>query len=342
MTLTELPTPCAIVDLDRLERNCDRMRARARREGRRLRPHVKTHKSPEIARRQLGGVGPITVSTLAEAAAFKAAGFDDITWAFPLPHTRVDEALALDLHLLVDQLETVERLRGSRARVFIKVDCGYGRAGLRPQDPALPILADAVLGAGLDLQGVLTHAGHAYACRGGVGLTELAETEARSLAEASRRLGGVRERSVGSTPTCSVDADRHGATELRPGNYVFFDRSQVAIGSCTDDDCALEVLASVIGVYPDRVLLDAGGLALSKDAGPGDHHGVIRDLEGQARGVLRSLSQEHGTATATGLRVGQRVRVQVNHSCMVAAAHGVLHGHRAGRIEERFSPATGW
>ncbi|MCP4807170.1 MAG: DSD1 family PLP-dependent enzyme [Proteobacteria bacterium] len=343
MTLDQLSTPAAVVDLDRVERNCHVMRDRAHREGRRLRPHVKTHKVPALARLQLGGDGPITVSTLAEAKAFRAAGFDDITWAFPLPHTRAREALELDVQLVVDHLATVELLRGSGARVFLKVDCGYGRAGLVPEDPALVALAEAVVDAGLELRGVLTHAGHSYDLRDGEGLVELAEVEARALTRAANALGGCAERSAGSTPTCSVDADRGDVTELRPGNYVFYDRTQVAIGSCTEADCALEVLASVIAVYSDRAIVDAGGLALSKDAGPGDHYGALHDLDGQPLGcVLRSLSQEHGVVSGAGLRVGQRVRVQVNHSCMVAAAHDVLHGHRAGRLEDRFTPARGW
>ena len=340
MTLSGLATPAAVVDLDRLERNCARMAERVRREGRTLRPHVKTHKVPAIARLQLGGDGPITVSTLAEARAFRAAAFQDITWALPLPHTRVDEALALDLTLLVDQPETVALLAGSGARVLVKIDCGYGRAGLVPGDPKLPGLVEAILDAGLDLQGVLTHAGHSYDLRGGDGLVALAELEAQALAAAPVP-GPVR--SAGSTPTCSVDARRDGVTELRPGNYVFYDRTQVAIGSCRDEDCALDVLASVVAVYADRAILDAGGLALSKDTGPGDHHGALLDLDGRPLGLtLSSLSQEHGVVRGAGLRVGQRVRVQVNHSCMVAATHDVLHGHRGGRVEERFTPARGW
>jgi D-serine deaminase-like pyridoxal phosphate-dependent protein len=153
----------------------------------------------------------------------------------------------------------------------------------------------------------------------------------------------VPEVSVGSTPTMSVAEQLAGVTEMRPGNYVFYDAFQAAIGSCALDHCAFSVLASVIGVYPGRVVVDAGALALSKDAGTGDGgYGVVL---GQGAFQVASLSQEHGVVRVhadSHTRVGDQLRIIANHSCLAAACHDAYHVVRGDEVVDVWRPTRGW
>jgi D-serine deaminase-like pyridoxal phosphate-dependent protein len=371
--LDELKTPCALIDIERVERNTATMAERAHRLGVRLRPHVKTHKCVPAARLQIRDhFGGITVSTLAEAAAFADAGFEDISYAVPIAPARIGEALALTrrvrrLSLLADHPTTVAELSRAateasvKLRVFIKVDCGYHRAGVDPLSPDSVRLARHVHeAASLDFAGVLTHAGHSYDCTDRQQIAVVAEQE-RSVAVAfAQKLEAagipVQDVSIGSTPTLSVAERLDGVSEVRPGNYVFYDAFQAAIGSCSLDDAALSVMASVIGSYPDegRLVIDAGALALSKDRGathvdPVTRYGVVTTLEGNRLGALQlqALSQEHGIVRApperiAELDVGSRLRVIANHSCLTAALHDVLYVVRNGEVVDRWQPVRGW
>jgi D-serine deaminase-like pyridoxal phosphate-dependent protein len=374
MLIDDLPTPAAVVDLDRVERNCARMAERVARLGARLRPHVKTHKCSEAARLQVRGhFGGITVSTMAEARAFAAAGFRDVTYAVPIAPARVAEAAELARRLdrftvLVDgeaaaaELEACAAATGVRFPVMLKLDCGYHRAGVDPSSDASVAFAARIAGSpGLDLRGILTHAGHAYHCRNPREIALVAAEERTAMvafAERLLRAGiSVPEVSVGSTPTISLATDLSGVSEVRPGNYVFFDAFQAAVGSCTLDDAAFTVVASVIGSYPERgaALLDAGALALSKDGGPRHvdpecGYGVLVDPVSRAplAGLrLTSLSQEHGQlrgdpAAIAALPVGSRVAVIPNHSCLAAAGHERYAVARGAEIVAEWRPVRGW
>ncbi|MBW2464235.1 MAG: alanine racemase, partial [Deltaproteobacteria bacterium] len=258
VSVRELPTPALLLDLDVLEENITRQAARARRLGVSLRPHIKTHKCIEVARlqRSAGGEG-ITVSTLAEARVFADHGFDDILWAFPLIPSRVDEVRELAervrFTVVVDSLGAIDALEavGVEVAVWIKVDCGYHRAGVDPAgDDALRLGERLAASRILRLEGVLTHAGHSYQCRGGARLAEIAEEERVAVVGFARRLRGegmaVDHVSVGSTPTMSAVTDLTGVTEMRPGNYTFHDYTQTVIGSAGVADCALTVLSTVV------------------------------------------------------------------------------------------------
>lgn len=372
--LHDLPTPAAVIDLARLQRNCAAMRSRTAQLGVRLRPHVKTHKCAAIARVQCGGSpGPITASTLAEVRAFAAAGFGDVTWAVPLPPARIDEALEMAreldaLHLLVDHPDTLEALEsrarslGRRPSVWLKVDCGYHRAGVDPASPASLDLARRLHDScHVRWAGLLTHAGHAYACVDRAQLLEVARAERDTVVRFAARLEAeglaVPEVSVGSTPTLTTVDHLDGVHEARPGNYALFDAFQAAIGSCGIEDVALTVLATVIGRYPgrDAIVLDAGALALSKDPGPVQvsadcGYGLLAPLEGlvDPRLRLHSLSQEHGLVHVDGglrpgeLPVGARLRILPNHSCLAAALFPVIYGVDGDRVTERWEPVRGW
>jgi D-serine deaminase-like pyridoxal phosphate-dependent protein len=352
MHLDALPTPAAVVDLDVLEANVARQKERAASLGVALRPHVKTHKCVEIARMQRdAGARGITVSTLAEARAFADAGFDDITWAFPLIPSRLSEvrelASRVRLGVTVDSKEAVEALAstGDAFHVWLEVDCGDHRAGVDPEgDLGLAVAQELHDSAELRFEGVLTHAGHAYACRFGQGLGEIAEQERATIvafADRVRDAGVSVERvSVGSTPTMSAVRDLTGVTEMRPGNYVFHDYTQTVIGSADVADCALTVVATVVSHRPgDGIsVCDAGGLALSKEQGPSgvaptmgrvyDDYGA-KTLDEEA--MLTSLSQEHGVLRGA-LAVGTRLRILPNHSCMAAACFDRYHVVRGEEI----------
>jgi len=351
------------------------MAKRAKRLGVRLRPHVKTHKCVEAARLQeeAGGSG-ITVSTLAEARFFAAHGFRDITYAVPIAPARAVEAaqLALQvdrLNLLVDHADTLDAVEraakvvGRRLPVFLKVDCGYHRAGVSPfAAESVAFAARMATSPHVDFRGVLTHAGHAYACRTRVEVEDVARQERDITVEFAARLRAagidVAEVSIGSTPTLSVVDHLEGVTEVRPGNYVFYDAFQAMMGSCRWRDTAFTVLATVVGSYPDRrvLIIDAGALALSKDLGarqvdPDAGYGVVQSADRTctfANVRIHALSQEHGHMHIEGggpvpaFRVGDRLRVIPNHSCLSAALFERYHVVENGVVTGEWKPVRGW
>lgn len=355
--IADLPTPALLLDLDKLEANLGTMAARARALGVALRPHVKTHKCVEIGRiqRSLGATG-ITVSTLEEARIFADHGFDDITWAYPLILTRVAEAMELaervTLRVLIDSPDALIRLRstGYPFHVWVKVDCGYHRAGVDPHsEVAVNLARDLHESPKLMFDGILTHSGHAYHARGSEAIGRIAEEERRTMVEFAERLrreGGVdvSRISVGSTPAMSFVERLDGVTEARPGNYALYDYSQTVIGSCTVKDCAATVLSSIVSSQPgtDHSVADAGALALSKDPGPSDSHDTMGEIfEDYDSGTLSadmrvtSVSQETGKISAR-LAVGSRVRILPNHACLTVSQFDEFHVVRGEEVVDRW------
>ena len=366
----QLPTPAFLVDRRVVARNCDRMREKATTSSVIFRPHVKTHKTVEIARMQHGGErGPITVSTMAEAEFFAGAGFVDITYAVPMAPEKLARAVALAsrierLNVLIDHeralaaLEEFHRAESATFDVFLKVDCGYHRAGVDPDDPESVRLALAIARSpAVRFHGLLTHAGHSYHARNISDILRVAAQETAAVTRFRSKLDGFTNviRSIGSTPTASVVDRFTDCDEVRPGNYVFYDAFQASIGACFPADCAVSVLATVIGCYPERgaLLIDAGALALSKDLGP-DHidpsFGFGRVCDEALHPValeLRSLSQEHGKiegdrAEIARHPIGSRLRVIPNHSCLTSAMYDVYHVVEEGRIVDEWKPVGGW
>jgi len=372
--LDELPTPCALVEEPVVRSNTERMADRVTRLGARLRPHVKTHKTVEGARLQIRGhFGGITVSTLAEARAFADAGFGDITYAVPISPQKLPEAaeLARDLErltLLVDgpeaaaAVEARAREDGRPASVMLEVDCGGGRSGVDPRrEQSVALGLQLFRSPHVDFRGVLTHAGQSYACRNPEEIRRVAQVEREVTVEFAEKLRAagaeVPEVSVGSTPTVGLGENLAGVTEVRPGNYVFYDAFQVAIGSCAPGHVAFSVLATVIASHPEagRVVLDAGALALSRDPGPTRVNpscgfGLLRRPDGTPLPGLRlvALSQEHGTVRVEGcfpvdsLAVGTRLRVVPNHSCLAAACFDRYHVLRGTDVVGAWRPVRGW
>jgi D-serine deaminase-like pyridoxal phosphate-dependent protein len=371
--LFSLKTPCLILDAARVRRNAARVSEIALRNGVRLRPHVKTHKCVEVTRiateKQSGAV---TVSTLAEAWALARGGFTDFTYAVPVEPGKFAEAIELvrsgaALNLLTDNedipplLDAAARAAGVKLNVFVKIDCGYHRCGVEPHTPAaweIPRMIAAA--ANLRFAGILTHAGHSYHAQSVEEIAAIARHERDSMVALAEKLRGtgiaVPCVSIGSTPTINHIDHLRGVDEVRPGNYIFYDAFQATLGSCGFEDCALTVLAAVTHRDRERrkVILDAGAIALSKDRGAVEFdadcgYGRVLDLDGRDLGLrVESLSQEHGVfhvadaETLERLRVGARVRVLANHSCLAAAQHDAYNVLEDGAIAGRWEIHRGW
>ncbi|PAP78433.1 alanine racemase [Rubrivirga marina] len=312
MLVSDLPTPALLVDHARLHANLDAMQARAEAQGVALRPHVKTHKSPAIARMQAErGARGITCATVEEAEAFAEAGFDDIRLATPVVGpTKLERLGALAdggtrVSFTVDSVEGANRASatftaaGQTAEVLIEVDTGYGRCGVEWDDlGALAELAAFVNGAeGLRLVGLLSHGGHAYGPgTGGESVDDLRHRVmdeerdrvlgvAGRLTEAGHLDAATAELSIGSTPGVTAFTNREVGglriTEIRPGTYVFFDAMQVALGAARLQDCALVCVATALSRKrfddgTERIITDAGKKILTSDRRPGlDTYGTV-------------------------------------------------------------------
>ncbi len=377
-TIDALVTPTLLLDRVRLDRNIQRLAARAQRLGVVLRPHMKTAKSIEVARRVFpDGPGPITVSTLAEAEYFAGYGFHDITYAVGLSPASALRAMEIsrrtgaELKLLLDTVEQADALAAVRGAtgvtpsVLIELDCDDHRGGLKPNDPRLIEVADRVVGSGAKLVGVLAHAGESYGLSTPEALVQAAETERQATvraAEILRRRGHACPIvSLGSSPTAHFAGSLDGVTELRAGVYMFFDLVQHGVGVCGIDDIAISVLATVIGTKPEKgwVLIDAGWMALSRDRGTAaqavdQFYGLVCDEAGRVLDdvVVAQASQEHGILTmrpGSGkimpyIAVGSRVRILPNHACAMASQHdfySVVSGD-SPVIEARWDRIRGW
>jgi D-serine deaminase-like pyridoxal phosphate-dependent protein len=341
--LIDVETPALLLYHDVMERNLTHMADRAKKLGISLRPHIKTHKCLELGRRQVAhGARGITVSTLHEAETFARGGFSDLTWAFPLDPTHIPHAQRIartgaTLRVIVDDLDTATALGGSGGglHVWLKVDCGYHRAGVDPASRYGLAVARA-LGAerGLTFDGILSHSGHAYRTRNKSEAAQIAEQERQVMdwfAQLLRKDGlPVRGVSVGSTPAMAAVKDLTGVTEARPGNYIFYDRTMVLIGCCEPGDVAVSVLASVVSHQPGAThfVVDAGALSLSKDLGP-THLGLepaFGEVKGHPELTVASVSQEHGVIRAAApaaiegkFKVGEQLEIIPNHSCLTEA-----------------------
>lgn len=350
--LASLPTPSLILDETRMLRNVARLRGHLDALDVALRPHLKTVKSVEAARRVLsGGTGPATVSTLKEAEVFAAAGVRDILYAVGIAPGKLPRVLALrasgcDLAVVLDSpdqaraVAEASRRAGDRIPALIEIDSDGHRSGLRADDPAVVAIGRILEDGGAALRGVVTHAGESYGAVGADALAAFAERErfaAVSAAQALRASGlPCPTVSVGSTPTAHFARDLTGVTEVRAGVYVFFDLVMAGIGVCTPDDIALSVLTTVIGHQRERgwIMVDAGWMALSRDRGTAGQavdqgYGLVCDLGGRLLDDLLVIgtNQEHGIvalrpgvkADLPELPVGTLLRILPNHACATAA-----------------------
>ncbi|MBY0336796.1 MAG: alanine racemase [Acetobacteraceae bacterium] len=339
MTLDDLPTPCLVLDLGVLKRNLALMdRAMARHPGVVFRPHLKTAKSRAVAELAAPNHGPITVSTLAEARHFAEGGWHDQIYAVGITPQKLDLVAAIGpgVKVITDDPDVASAIAAHPAPIqtLIEVDVGEHRGGLSPDDPALLAVARNL---GSKLAGVFTHAGHSYAGRSPAQMAAIAESERAGAVRAAEALRAAGHRvdivSLGSSPTALHAEHLTGITEVRAGVYMFGDLFQAQLGTHPENDIAVTVLASVIGRRAGSVLLDAGAIALSKDrstqAARDLGFGVMWDLDGKpgfGEAIVTRAYQEHGVVeTAAPLKVGDKVRVAPNHTCLTAAAHERYH-----------------
>jgi D-serine deaminase-like pyridoxal phosphate-dependent protein len=347
MHLGDLPTPQVLIDQRRALANIDRVQAMATAAGVRLRPHAKTHKSPLVAQWQIarGAVG-ICCAKIGEAEAFIDAGIDNIRLPYPVNPSNAKRLIPLtdvaQISIIVDHLDVArgwsDAMQRARRRldVLVKVDVGFHRCGIDPHGDPLAFLQTVASLPGLRLRGLLSHAGHAYHAESENDLRSIARQEAETLAHLREQAAAsgiaLDEISVGATPSLRFSAGQDGITELRPGNYVYFDRTQVGLGAATLDDCALTVLATVVSKpAADRIILDSGSKTLTNDTARGISkavgYGAVLKRNGDSPReidetlTIERLSEEHATVRVTGgtsLVPGDQVRIVPNHSCTVS------------------------
>ncbi len=330
-------TPAILVERSVLTDNIARMQQFAQTCGVQLRPHIKTHKSVQLAMLQLkAGAAGIAVAKISEAEVMAKAGISDIQIANQIVGPS-KAAKLLDLSRIarvccaVDNVRNATELsdifagQGLQLDVLVEVDTGLHRCGLSDIIEIVTLSRQIVKLPGLRLIGVMTHAGHAYGARSPEEVADIGRHEGNFLVEAAAAIRGagipVGTISVGSTPTATFAASVHGVTELRVGNYIFNDRMQVVLGVATIAQCALSVFATVISVPAgNRVVIDAGSKVFSSDAGA--HGRASLTGFGQVLGkqaTVTRLSEEHGVIESEPalFRLGEKIKIVPNHACAV-------------------------
>ena len=348
-----LDTPAVLVDLDVVEANIAHMAGFARRNGMALRPHIKTHKSVAMARRQIeAGAAGICCATATEAETMIAGGVRDVLLAYPLVGSRKLERVA---PLLADGLLTLvtdspavtasyRQLAQSIGRtvpVMVEVDSGMHRVGVDP-GKVVEAVREVTRGNELDFRGILTHAGHSHDAKDQPGIAAVARQEAALMGAAREELEkagfDVPIVSAGSTITAPYLKAADGITEIRPGTYIYNDLRTLGTYACTPDAIAASVLATVVSLDGERVTVDAGSktLTMSRDGSFGFGH--LRD---RPTSRFTRLSEEHGVLSVPDalrhLVVGDRVEIMPIHVCVWMDLQREIYGTRNGQVVERIT-----
>ena len=345
LVVVDLDTPALVIDARKMEQNILGMADVAESQEVVLRPHVKTHKIPSIARRQTEtGASGITVAKVSEAEVMADGGLDDIFAAYPLvTETKIRRAIRLAkrgvrLILGVDsqrgahKLSSLARDEGITLEVRLEVDSGLGRTGV-PRAEAAGLAQELSTLENLDLTGVYTYRGAVL--EDGSPTTDLEEAGRLegefmvSVAEEIRDAGvPIEDVSLGSTPTAKPAAGVEGVTEIRPGTYVFYDRMQAALGACSLSDCALRVMATVASrPRPDLAIIDGGSKTFATDVQPKAAPLNLTGfgyVVGHPGAVLERVTEEHGMLSVdedSDLRVGDTVEIIPNHVCSTVNLH---------------------
>ncbi len=357
MQIKNLDTPCLLIDLDTLEDNLTRMQSKADEYKVQLRPHMKTHKMISLAQKQIdyGAVG-ISVAKVGEAEVMTKGGIKDIFIANQIVAPKkidrlVKLATQVKLGVGIDSFEGGKRLSevfsvaGLSLSFLIEINTGLNRCGVEPKEDAWNLYEKLLKLPCLSYQGIFTHAGHAYGADNVFEVKKISDEECR-LMEETRQFFEERgvyssQVSIGSTPTMSVWQGHQGITEIRPGNYVFYDATQVSLGCALPENCALTILATVISVSSGRAVIDAGSKVFAMDRGAHGKdsllgHGIIIGKNS----ILARLSEEHGVIDVhynDTFLVGEILRIIPNHSCTVINLFDYVYGVRQERVEEKFS-----
>ncbi|MFB3778306.1 MAG: alanine racemase [Bryobacteraceae bacterium] len=351
MRLSDLETPALVVDLEVMGRNLQRAADYAAAHGLRLRPHTKTHKIPDLAKRQLSlGAAGLTVAKVGEAEVMVEARPPDLLVAYPVIgpgklHRLVEVARRARVSVALDSLEAARPLSeaaasgGVKVGVLAEADVGAGRVGVAPGDEIISLARELAKLPGLEFDGLAFYPGH---------IKRPDESELRSLGDLVQTMvddlgrHGLKPRVVsgGSTPTLLQSHLVGAMNEIRPGTYIFNDRNTVASGACGYQDCAAFVLATVVSTArPGQVIIDGGSKTFSSDrlAGAGEEAGFGRIVE-EPGAVLAKMNEEHGfidiRACGRSFQVGERVRVIPNHICVVVNLHNTVYGIRGETVEQ--------
>lgn len=352
-----IDTPALMLDLDKMEKNINDIAHFAKRVDVAVRPHIKTHKSVMIAKKQLeaGAVG-VTVAKVGEAEVMVAGGINDILIAYPIATAiKIERMKKLmnqaKITVAVDSIEQATILNEhftaeAPLEVWIKVNSGLDRVGVEPNEEIIELATFVNEQQALNLTGIFTHAGHSYAA------TTREEIDKIALAEAAAVLKGMQlckmlgihitHRSIGSTPTFKKAGAVKGITEIRPGNAVFYDMIQVGLGGATLEQCALTVVATVVSKKADRIIIDAGSKTLALDKGAHGNasvagHGFIKE---HPELVIERLSEEHGVIPIDGeieVHLNDRLTIIPNHACVVANLFDSYHVHRGDEIIDEWN-----
>ncbi len=349
MLIKELDTPNVVVSLEKLEANISEMAALAQMRQVELWPMIKTHKSEYILGLQLKhGAKGILAAKLGEAEVMAASGANNIILAYPvIGETKLARLINLAGRVRIicslDTLEAAAYLNDAVIKSDITMDCliiidsGLKRLGISP-DKVKDFYMQIKDFHGLRLVGVATHGGHVYGAPDEESVRRAAAEEAGAVIESAESLASLGVEcefvAIGTTPTVNKLQDFAGLKQIRPGNYVFYDATQVALGIVPAEKCALSVLATVISVpEPGRAIIDAGSKILGLDAGAHGNtnmkgHGLIK---GQEDVVIKALSEELGKVfyepKNTELKVGQRLEIIPNHACTVVNMVDKLYGY---------------
>lgn len=338
--ITDLETPTLLLDYQKLINNINEIASFAKEHNLSYRPHIKTHKSIQIANLQLkaGAVG-VTTAKISEAEVMASGGIEDILIAYPISSPDKIIRLVKLLHLgvklkvSVDSNEQLAYLqRGLEhtpftLEVWIKVNSGLNRCGVEPGKDALQLAKEILKYPKLKLGGIFTHGGHSYAAKSVSEIELIGMQEGKAVVESANECeqDGIRipVRSVGSTPTYKIAGKVPGITEIRPGNAVFFDAIQVGLGVTAIKSCALTVFASVVGVYKDRIVFDTGSKTLCLDKGAHGNKTVqgFGHIIDHPEVIIDRLSEEHGVGVflrESSLKRNDKVQIIPNHACTVA------------------------
>lgn len=347
----ELSTPIPVVDLDRLEHNLDRMASYAATHGLGLRPHVKTHKSPAVARQQIarGAVG-LTCATLRELEVMSDVSGDLLLAYPPVGSGKADRLMglasatqitvAVDSAAVIEELATAARRAARPVRILIEIDMGLHRVGVTTPADAVALASLVRNRPPLEYAGVTFYPGHLRdpIQAGDPGLAALGreiETYVHALDRAGLHPTVV---SGGSTPTVWHTHEVYGVTEFRPGTYVYNDRTTAALGACTWEDCAVTVLATVVSTaVSGQAIVDTGTKALGREpvrGGPEEGFGQVLEHPDV---LVTKMWEEHGaldlSRTSWRPQVGERIRIVPNHVCIVTHLFDTAVGVRGDRVE---------
>ncbi|MGN7360699.1 alanine racemase [Paenibacillus sp. SAF-054] len=354
LTTDSLETPCIVVDEQIVQRNMEHMADVAARNQVKLRPHIKTHKIPEFALRQLaeGAVG-ITTAKVSEAEIMAQHGVEDIFIAYPVVSPSkikriITLAESVNIIVGVESIEGAKNLSkeasdaGVTLAVRLEIDTGLARTGVSP-DKAVELALQIAALPGLDLSGIFTFKGAVFEGAGTLDLEAAGLEEGRIMVDTAEKIRAagiaIRDVSVGSTPTAPYAAAVKGVTEIRPGTYIFYDRMLAVMGACSRDDWAAKVLVTVVSVPAEnRLVVDGGSKTFATDVQPGQHPLHLKgfgEVIGHPDAVFEKMNEEHGmirTDGPHGLRVGDLIEIVPNHICPTINLHNEIYVSKEGVI----------